>query len=99
MNAETSRQRPTSLERTQRWVISALISAVATFPTGALIIVTHVIRDDDPATAVALCVMTGVLGVIAVIAILLMHKRSPLSFFLCLGLIPAIGSAIWTFVV
>lgn len=97
MNAPTGSARPTSLERTQRWVISALISAVASFPTGALIIVTHVIHDDDPATAVALCVMTGVIGIIAVIAILLMHKRSPLSFFLCLGLIPAIGSAIWTF--
>ncbi|WP_332644779.1 hypothetical protein [Aeromicrobium sp.] len=98
MNAATGSPRPTSLERTQRWVISALISAVAAFPTGALIVVTHVIRDDDPATAVALCIMTGVLGIIAVVAILLMHKRSPLSFFLCLGLIPAIGSAIWTFV-
>lgn len=69
------------------------------FPTGALIIVTHVIRDDDLATAVALCIMTGVLGIFAVIAILLMHKRSPLSFFLFLGLVPATGSAIWTFVV
>ena len=91
--------RVTSLERTQRWVISALITAVATFPTGALIIVTHVIYDDDPATAVALCIMTAVLGVIAVIAILLMHKRSPLTFFVSLGLIPAICSAIWTFAV
>ena len=91
--------RVTSLERTQQWVISALISAVASFPTGALIIVTHVIRKDDPATAVALCIMTGVLGVIAVVAILLMHRRSPMSFFLCLGLIPAIGSALWTFAV
>lgn len=98
MNAVTG-QRPTSLERTQRWVISALITAVATFPTGALIIVTHVIHDDDPATAVALCIMTAVLGVIAVAAILLMHKRSPLSFFLCVGLVPAICSAFWTFAV
>lgn len=90
--------RVTSLERTQRWVITALISAVAAFPTGALIIVTHLISDDDHASAVVLCVMTGVIGVVAMVAILLMHKRSPVSFFLCVGLVPAIGSAIWTFV-
>lgn len=97
MSAVADRPRPTSLERTQRWVISALISAVAAFPTGALIVVTHLVQEDDPSTAAALCVMTGVIGVIAVSAILLMHKRSPLSFFLCVGLIPAACSAIWTF--
>lgn len=91
--------RVSSLERTQLWVITALISAVATFPTGALLIVTHLIADDDRASAVMLCVMTGVIGVVAMAAILLMHKRSPVSFLLCLGLIPAIGSALWTFAV
>ncbi len=91
--------RVTSLERTQRWVITALISAVAAFPTGALIIVTHLISDDAHGSAVMLCVMTGAIGVVAMVAILLMHKRSPVSFLLCVGLIPAIGSALWTFAV
>lgn len=89
--------RATSLERTQRWVISALICAVAAFPTGALIVVTHLVEEDDAATAAALCLMTGVIGVIALVAILLVHRRSPLSFLLAIGLVPATCSAIWTF--
>ncbi len=89
--------RVTSFERTQRWVITALISAVASFPTGALVVVTHVTREDDPATAVALCIMTGVIGIAALVAILLMHRRSAVSWYLLLGLLPATGSAIWTF--
>lgn len=85
-----------SIEQVQRWVVTALICAVASFPIGALIIVTHQTRAADPGGAAILCVMTGVIGVIAVIAILMMHKRPPWSFLLGLGLIPAIASAIWT---
>ena len=98
MNAVAGTPRPTSLERTQRWVISALISAVAAFPTGALIVVTHVVEQDAPSTAAALCVMTGVIGVIALVAILLVHRRSPFSILLGIGLVPSSCSAIWTFV-
>ena len=89
--------RATPLERTQRWVISALISAVAAFPSGALIAVTHISHRDDPQLAIALCVMTGVLGVVALGAILLVHRRSPLSPLLGIGLVPAVCSAVWTF--
>ncbi len=88
---------PTSLERTQRWVLSALIAAVALFPSGALIAVTHVTGADDPAAAVLLCAITGVLGVIALAAILLVHRRSVVSPLLVIGLVPAVCSAIWTF--
>lgn len=91
-----SKPREMSIEKVQQWVVTALICAVSSFPLGALIIVTHQTKNRDPAGAVILCIMTAVIGVIAVIAVLLMHKRSPWSFLLGLGLLPAIGSAIWT---
>ncbi len=43
-----------------------------------------------------LCVMTAVIGVIAMIAIRLVHRASPYSILIALGLLPAIGSAVWT---
>ena len=87
-----------SIEQVQQWVITALICAVSSFPIGALIIVTHVNRNDDPTGAVMLCVMTAAIGIFAMTAIRLMHRKSPFSFFLALGLLPAIGSALWTWV-
>jgi len=85
-----------SIETVQRWVLTALICAVSSFPVGALVVVTHQTRDHDSAGAVLLCVMTAVIGIVAVTAILLIHQRSPWSLFLVIGLLPAIGSAIWT---
>jgi hypothetical protein len=90
------RQREMSIERVQQWVLTALISAVASFPLGALIIVTHQVHRSAPSDAVMLCIMTAAIGIIAVVAILLVHRRSPWSPFLILGLLPAIGSATWT---
>lgn len=92
------RRREMSIEQVQHWVLTALICAVSSFPIGALIIVTHINRDkgQEPAAAVMLCVMTGVIGVIAMVAIRLVHRTSPFSFLLVLGVLPALGSAVWT---
>ena len=85
-----------SIQQVQQWVLTALICAVSSFPIGALIIVTHVNRDEDPAGSIMLCVMTGVIGVFAMVAIRLVHRTSPISFLLVLGVLPALGSALWT---
>jgi len=85
-----------SIERVQQWVLTALITAVASFPLGALTIVTHQVHRSAPSDAVMLCIMTAAIGLIAIVAILLIHRRSPWSPFLFLGLLPAIGSATWT---
>jgi hypothetical protein len=90
------RRREMSIETVQHWVLTALITAVASFPLGALTIVTHQVHRSEPSDAVMLCVMTAAIGLIAMVAILLIHKRSPWSPFLLLGLLPAIGSATWT---
>lgn len=90
------RRREMSIEKVQQWVVTALICAVSSFPLGALIIVAHQIHDRDPAGAAMLCVMTAVIGVVATVVILLIHRRHPWSLFLCIGLLPALGSAIWT---
>ncbi len=85
-----------SIEQVQKWVVTALICAVATFPLGALIAVTHTSHADDPAGAALLAGMTGVLGVVAVGAARLVHRLPPVSPMLLLGLLPAVGSVLWT---
>lgn len=85
-----------TIEQVQRWVISALICAVASFPIGALI-ATSVVRDRAGATgdAVALCVMAGVIGVIAVGAARLVHRRKPLSLYPAIGALPGLVAMAW----
>ena len=85
-----------SIEQVQKWVITALICAVSSFPIGALVIVTHQARPQDPTGAIMLCVMTAAIGISAMVAIRLVHRASPYTFLIALGLLPALGSAIWT---
>ena len=94
--ATATRRRGLTIEQVQRWVVSALICAVSMFPLGALTAAVHVRADDDPAGAVTLTVMMGVIGVAAVTAARLVHRRSPWSPYAALGLIPAVISALWT---
>lgn len=84
-----------SIEQVQRWVVTALICAVASFPIGALIVVTHSMRRSEPSSAAILCAMTGVLGLAAGSAILLIHRKKPWSPYVLMGLLPALGSAVW----
>lgn len=84
-----------SIEQVQHWVVTALICAVSSFPIGALTMVTQSTWQSDPSGAAILCSMTGILGMVAGVAILLVHGRSPMSPYVFLGLLPALGSAAW----
>ncbi|MEO6604224.1 MAG: hypothetical protein ABIN55_01300 [Aeromicrobium sp.] len=88
-----------SIDQVQKWVITALISAVSSFPIGALVIVTHQTHKSDSAGAAMLCMMTAAIGISAMVAIRLMHRVSPCSIYVALGLLPAIGSFLWTWAV
>ncbi len=92
----TPRRREMSIEQVQQWIITALICAVSSFPIGALIIVTHVNREEDPTGAVMLCVMTAAIGSIRDdrhpsdaphVALVGLSRPRPA---------PSLGSAIWT---
>ncbi len=89
-------RREMSIEQVQKWVVTALICAVATFPLGALIAVTHTSHASDPSGASVLAGMTAVLGVVAVGAARLVHRLPPISPMLLVGLAPAVGSVLWT---
>lgn len=79
-----------SLTHTQRWVSSTL--AVFTISHLALGIVFAALETPDSATAarIGLNVIAGGFGVIAVAAGLVIHRRSPLSPWLALGVLPTL---------
>lgn len=87
--------RELSIEQVQRWVVSFLILAVASFPLGALAAVSHTIVDEDRRPdAILLMVVMAAIGVLALAAIRLVHRRPPLSPWLLCGVVPAGSTAV-----
>ncbi|MGZ5366762.1 hypothetical protein [Aeromicrobium sp.] len=79
-----------SIEQVQHWVISLLIFAISAFPTGGLIGVSYAVYNQGRhGAATGLLVMTGVIGVLAVGAMRVVHKRSVATPLLLLGILPA----------
>lgn len=77
--------------RVQRWVASVIVLVVGMAPTVALAIAST-LMSGDPETQQAsrgLWVMSGIVGVVTIGGVLLIHRRSPLSPWLCIGLLPA----------
>ena len=87
--------RELSIEQVQRWVVSFLILAVASFPLGALAAVSHTIADEGRhSDAILLTTVMAALGVLALAAIRLVHRRPPVSLWLAFGLLPAAATAL-----
>lgn len=87
--------RELSIEQVQRWVVSFLILAVASFPLGALTAVSATIVDDGRTSdAVLLLVVMAAIGVLTSGAIRLVHQLPPVSPWLTVGLLPAAGAAL-----
>ncbi|MBC7633402.1 hypothetical protein [Aeromicrobium sp.] len=88
-------RRELSIEQVQRWVISFLILAVASFPLGALVAVIRTIVDDGRRSdGVLLLFVMAALGVLALGAIRVVHRRPVMSPLLLLGVLPAVVAAV-----
>ncbi len=88
------RKKEMSIEQVQRWVVSLLIFAISAFPIGGLIAVSHAVRNQGRhGAAVGLVIMAGVLGVLALGAMKIIHKRSVATPLLILGMLPAAVAA------
>lgn len=87
--------RELSIEQVQRWVVSFLVLAVASFPLGALVAVIHaVIGDDRRGDGVILLVVMAVIGIVALGTIRLVHRRPAYSPWILLGVLPAAVAAV-----
>lgn len=87
-------RRELTIEQVQRWVVSFLILAVAAFPLGALVAVIKSIVDDGRRSdGVILLLVMAAIGVVALGAVRLVHRRSIVSPLLALGILPAVVAA------
>jgi ABC-type thiamin/hydroxymethylpyrimidine transport system permease subunit len=96
----TRRQREKqSLDVVQRAVISALIGVV--FGLFAAVLAAYLVvygsRDLATGDVIGLWVMTGVVGLLTAVAILVVNRRRPYSPWVILGLLPMAISGFWIF--
>jgi hypothetical protein len=96
----TRRQREKqSLDVVQRAVISALIGVV--FGLFAAVLAAYLVvygsRDLATGDVIGLWVMTGVVGLLTAVAILVVNRRRPYSPWVILGLLPMAVSGFWIF--
>lgn len=79
-----------SLSRVQQWVMSVLaVFTVAHLAVG-LVIGAVAIDPAHQSSRVGLCIIAGAFGVLGLAGGFLIHRRSPLTPWLALGLLPAV---------
>jgi len=92
---ERRRRHELTIEQVQSWVVTFLVAAVACFPLGALTAAIAMLLDDGRhGDAVVLLVAMAMLGIVAAMAIRLVHHRSPVTPLALLGIVPAAAAAI-----
>jgi hypothetical protein len=89
------RAEPMSLGRVQRWVLSMLAATTIMHLSGGLVVAA--VFSDKEVSRIGLLVIAGAFGIIAIAAALLIHRRSPFSPWLLLGLVPAAIGAYFVF--
>lgn len=83
-----------TIEQVQRWVISFLICSVTLFPTGAMVAAVSTFAADRRGDAIVLLVVMAILDSLALVAVRIVHKKSPVSPFVLIGTLPAIITAV-----
>ena len=95
---QPKRRNDMTTEQVQRWVISLLVFAISAFPIGGLIAASYSeLHNDRRGAAIGLMIMAGVIGVLALSAIRIIHKRSLVTPLLILGVVPASIAAYFIF--
>jgi hypothetical protein len=86
-----------SLSRVQMWVTSVLVVTTLDHLAGGVASVAVFTDDARLDARIGLNIIAAVTGCLAVAAGLMIHKRSPLSWWLLLGLLPGVIGAWFTF--
>jgi hypothetical protein len=86
-----------SLRRTQKWVLSVLVVTTILHLAAGVSVAAIFMNDDRVGARVGLNPIAAVIGVAAVAVGLMIHGKRPLSWWLLLGLLPAVVGAWLTF--
>ena len=89
--------RPMNVETVQRWVASAILFHVGSVPAITLAVYSIGVAHSDFGRGVGLWIMSGVIGLLTVAGILAIFRRSPLSLWLLLGILPTAVTGFYIF--
>ncbi len=93
-NPRPQRGTSASLERVQTWVLSTLAVTTILHLSAGLVVAAAVMADDQRADRIGLVVLAGAFGVVAVGSGLAIHRHRLLSWWLALGIVPAVVGAL-----
>jgi uncharacterized membrane protein YoaK (UPF0700 family) len=85
----------TSLTSVQRWVMSSLAAITIMHMSAGLVVAAYF--SDRTDAQVGLLLIGAVFGLLAIAAALMIHRRTPLSPWLVVGLLPAVAGAVLLF--
>lgn len=88
-NPVPRRRDPMSLSQVQQWVASTLVVTTILHLAIGFVVAAYFARHGGATPQVGLLVIAAVVGVLAVAAGFLIHRRSPVSPWLITGLLPA----------
>jgi hypothetical protein len=81
----------TSLSTVQKWVMSTLVTTTILHLSAGLVVAAYFVGDR--VSQVGLLVISGMFGLVAFEAALLIHRHRPVSWWLLLGLLPPLAGA------
>jgi len=87
------RTQSASLTRVQQWVASTLVASLILHLAAGLVIAAAVMDEGRLDARVGLTIIAGILGLIAVVAALVIHKVSLPSWWLLVGPVPGLVGA------
>jgi hypothetical protein len=77
-----------NIETVQRWVASVILIHVGSVPAITLAVYSISVANTDYGKGVGLWIMSGVIGLLTVAGVLAIFRRSVLSFWLIVGILP-----------
>lgn len=84
-----------SVSSVQRWVMSSLVVITILHLSAGLVVAAYF--SDRVDSQIGLLVISAAFGLIAFEAALLIHRHRPVSWWLLLGLLPAVVGVWWIF--
>jgi hypothetical protein len=90
-------RREMSITSVQRWVLTALVVTTVEHFALAFVFGAKYLDESRVAERAVLLVLAAVVGVLGVVGALALHQRGPWSWWLPLGLLPALAGAVWVF--
>jgi hypothetical protein len=77
-----------NIETVHRWVASVILIHVGSVPAITLAVYSISVANTDYGKGVGLWIMSGVIGLLTVAGVLAIFRRSVLSFWLVVGILP-----------